>query len=256
MPTTRRDVSILFDGSFEGFLCVLYAYFYDGVSPLIIQEDDNHQPTLDTEEYFCITDYDKAEKVHQAVNKKISPTAGHHLGNAFLADREDRYMTLFQYLLLGFKVGSRIDDSLQQDCVLRTHKLSRQVGREAHLLTGFSRFEETQGGIFYCPLEPNNYVLPILAEHFSDRMMNQSWIIHDKARGKAAVYNGMEYVIADVPRSAQVTHTENEARIQDLWLTFFDSVNIKERVNPKVQRNLIPYYFRKSMTEFKLRSGQ
>ena len=250
---SRRDVSILFDGTLEGFYCVLHAYYYDGVSPLIIQEEDSHQPTLDTEEYFCITDYEKAEKVHRAVNNKISSLAARHIASAFLADREDRYMTMFKYLLLGFKVGWKVDDHLQEDCVLRIHKLSKQVGREGHLLTGFCRFEETQGGIYYCPVEPNNYVLPILAEHFSDRMMNQSWIIHDKSRGKAAVYNGMEYVIADVPKTAQVQHTENEAHIQDLWVTFYDAINIKERVNPKVQKRLLPLYFRKLMTEFKLR---
>jgi len=250
----RRDVSILFDGTLEGFLCILHAYFYDGVSPLIIQEDNCHQPTLDTEEYFCVTDYEKATKVHHAINEKISTHSAQTLANAFLADREDRYMTMFRYLLLGFKVGWKVDDHLQEDCVLRMRKLSRQVGREAHLLTGFCRFEETQGGIYYCPVEPNNYVLPILAEHFSDRMINQSWIIHDKSRGKAAVYNGEEYVIANVPKAAQVTHTENEAYIQDLWVAFFDSINIKERINPKVQKRLLPLYFRKMMTEFKIKS--
>jgi len=252
-PTKRRDAAILFDGSLEGFLCILHAYYYEHVSPLVIQEEGHHQPTLDTEEYYVITDNNQAIKVQQAIRKKISPLAEHHLYNALLADGEERFMAIFRYLLLGFKVGAIVDDHLQQECVLRVHKLSRYVGREAHLLTGFSRFEETQGQIFYCSLEPNNYVLPILAEHFSDRMMNQAWIIHDKRRGKAAVYNGETYVIADVPKSAQVQHTENEAHIQDLWRTFFNSVNIKERVNPKVQRNLLPLYFRKSMTEFKIK---
>jgi len=251
MPSKKRDVSILFDGTLEGFFCVVHAYFYDGVSPLIIQDENSFQPTLDSQDYFVITELEKAAKVHHAINKKISPSAVHNISNAFLADHEDRFMAMFNYLLLGFKIGAKIDDNLQEDCVLRVHKLSRQVGREGHLLTGFCRFEETSSGIFYCPIEPNNYVLPILAEHFCDRMIDQSWIIHDKTRNKAAVYNGAEYVIANVPKSAIVKHSKNESHIQDLWLTFFDAVNIKERVNPKVQRNLLPLYFRKSMTEFK-----
>jgi len=251
-PVRKRDAAVLFDGSLEGFLCTLHAYYYEGVSPLIIQEEGHHQLTLDTEEYYVVTDYDQAVRIQQAIRKKISPAAEDNIARAFLADGDDRFMAMFKYLLLGFKVGAVVDDHLQQDCVLRVLKLSRHVGREAHLLTGFCRFAETDGQIYYCSIEPNNYVLPILAEHFSDRMMNQAWIIHDKRRGKAAVYNGEAYVIADVPRSAQVAHSENEAQIQDLWRTFFHSVNIKERKNPKVQRNLLPLYFRKSMTEFQL----
>jgi len=249
MPA-RRDVAVLFDGSIEGFLCIVHAYYYKHISPLIIQVEESHQPTLDTEEYHIITDADTAKTVHQGIIKKISPDAWHHVVNAFLADGEDKFMAIFRYLLLGFKTGRNLDDHLQQDCVLRVHKLARQVGREAHLLSGFCRFAETSGQIYYCYINPINYVLPILAEHFSDRMMNQAWIIHDKKHGKAAVYNGETYVIADVPKDANVQYTENEDKIQDLWVTFFHSLAIKERVKPKLQRNLLPLHFRKSMIEF------
>ena len=249
MPN-RRDAAILFDGSIEGFLCIVHAYYYDHVSPLIIQMQDNYQQTLDSEEYYISTDDEKAANVQQAIQNKISPDAWHRVASAFLAGYDDKYMAIFHYILLGFKVGAGVDDYMQHDCVLRVRKLSRYVGREAHLLTGFCRFAETEGQIYYCAISPVNYVLPILAEHFCDRMMNQAWIIHDKTHGKAAVYNGETYVIADVPKSVQVQHTENEAGIQDLWTTFFHSVAIKERINPKVQRNLLPLYFRKSMVEF------
>jgi len=245
-----RDVAILFDGSLEGFLCVLHAHYYQKVLPLVIQPENNYQPTLEVEEYCVQTDYDIATHVHQAIRKKISPTAQYKMTNAFLAHDDDRFMAIFNYLRLGFKTGAAVDDHMQQDCVMRVRKLAQQVGREAHLLTGFCRFSETEGQIYYCSIEPINYVLPILAEHFCDRMMNQAWIIHDKTYGRAAVYNGKEYAIADVPRAVNIKNVENEAHIQDLWRTFFHSVNINERVNPKVQKNLLPLYFRKSMTEF------
>jgi len=223
------------------------------VSPLIIQEEDCHQPTLDTEEYHVLTDASLAARVQAGIAKKISSEAWHYIASAYLAYGEDKYMAMFRYTILGFKTGSAINDHLQEDCVLRVQKLAKQVGRETHLLKGFCRFEETAGQIYYCPIEPTNYVLPMLAEHFSDRMMNQAWIIHDKRRGLAAVYNGETYVITDVPKTAQVQHTANEAQIQDLWVTFFNSLAIKERINPKLQRNLLPLYFRKSMTEFAIK---
>jgi len=247
---TRREAAILFDGSLEGFLCIVHAYYYDGVSPLIIQVQDNYQQTLDSEEYVIQTDGEKAAKVQQGIRKKISQDAWYSVYYAFLAGYDDKYMAIFRYIILGFKVGAVVDDHLQQDSVLRVRKLSRYVGREAHLLTGFCRFAETEGQIYYCAISPVNYVLPILVEHFCDRMMNQSWIIHDKTYCKAAVYNGEDYIIAEVPASVQVKHSENEADIQNLWTTFFHSVTIKERINPKVQRNHLPLHFRKSMVEF------
>ncbi|MCL2378886.1 MAG: TIGR03915 family putative DNA repair protein [Defluviitaleaceae bacterium] len=246
----RRDVAILFDGTFEGYLCIIHAYYYERVSPLIIQEEDHHQPTLDTEEYHIITSASVASQVQGGIISKISQQAWHYVTSAFLSNGEDKFMAIFRYLQQGFKAGPLIDNHLQQDCVLRVHKLARQVWRESHLLTGFCRFEETTNQIFYCPIDPINYVLPILAEHFSDRMMNQAWIIHDKKHGKVAVYNGETYIITDAPKTANVQHTENEAQIQELWHTFFNSVAIKERINPKLQRNLLPLHFRKSMTEF------
>ena len=249
----RREVAVLFDGSIEGFLCILYAYYYEGISPLIIQVDGHHQPTLDTEEYFVAADHERAERVQKAIRGKISYSAEHTMAYAFLAEDDDRFMVMFRYLVLGFKVGAALDNHMQEDCVLRVRKLARQVGRETHLLKSFCRFEETEGQTYYCPITPSNYVLPLLAEHFSDRMMNQAWAIHDKRRNKAALYNGETYVIADVPENVNVQHTNNEAHVQALWKTFFNSVNIKERVNPKVQRNLLPLYFRKNMTEFQIK---
>ena len=247
----RREVAVLFDGSLEGFLCIIHAYYYERISPLIIQIEGLHQPTLDSEEYHILTNTDDAHRVQQGIIKKISPEAWDRLVKAFLSDGEDKFMAMFRYVILGFKTGSSLDDHLQQDCVLRVRKLSQQVGREAHLLTGFCRFAETDSQIYYCEISPNNYVLPILAEHFSDRMMNQAWIIHDKKHGKAAVYDGNSYIIADVPKSAQIQFAENEDNIQDLWVTFFHSVTIEERIKPKLQRQLLPLYFRKSMVEFK-----
>jgi len=245
-----RELAVVFDGSLEGFLCVVYAHYYDKIKPIDIQKEGEYQNTLCADEYYIPTDFDKAARVQKGIRKKISLQAEDYLSYAFLSEDESRYMSLFRYLLLGFKLGKSIDCHLQEDCVLAVHKLARYVGREAHLLTGFSRFAETKQGIFYCSIAPKNNVLRILAEHFSDRMMNQAWVIHDKIRKQAAVYNGEYYAIGNVPDGASFEYKDKELQIQELWRTFFSSVSIKERENKKLQRNLLPLYFRKSMLEF------
>jgi len=248
----RRELAITFDGSYEGFFNVVYAYYYEGLLPLSIQTEENYQQSLAAEEFFVATNFDYASRVQSAFRKKVSNDAEERLYLASLTEDDNRFMDMFLYVLLGFKVGYLLDNHLQQDCVLGVHKRARYVGREAHLLTGFCRFAETKSGVFYCPVEPVNDCLLILAEHFADRMMNQAWLIHDKRRNKAAVYNGYEYIISQVPRDVHLEYADKERQIQQLWGTFFRSVTIKERVKKSLQRNNLPLYFRKHMTEFLL----
>ena len=250
----RTSMAITFDGTFEGFLCIVYAYYYDKILPESIQTD-SYQQTLDTEEFYITTDNTKAMKVQLAIREKISHHAEDYLTYAFLSgaiEDDSQYMNMFHYILLGFKVGARVDDHLQQDYVLGVHKMARNVGREAHLLCGFSRFAKTDNDIYYCDISPRNNVLPILAEHFSDRMISQAWVIHDKKRNQAAIYNGQGYIICDVPKGVNVDFGDDEDKIRNLWGTFFKHLSIKERENKKLQRGMLPLYFRKHMTEFQL----
>jgi probable DNA metabolism protein len=246
-----READVIFDGTFEGFLCVVYAYYYEGILPLSIQSGDDYRPTIAQEEYFVVTDSERARKVEAAIKKKISQDAANRVGCAFLADADDRYINLLHYIVFGFKAGHMVDSHMQHDFVLRVHKLAREVGREAHKLTGFCRFAETEQGMYYCPITPVHHVLLPLAEHFSDRMMNQSWVIHDKRRNKAAVYNGHEYTFVEVAHGGgPVVFASNEAFIQNLWVVYFNTLAIEARKNPRLHRQMLPLHFRGNMTEF------
>jgi len=39
-------------------------------------------------------------------------------------------------------------------------------------------------------------------------------------------------------------------KYEQLWKTFFETIAIKERTNPKCQRNLMPLWIRAHMNEF------
>lgn len=252
MGAAMPKLTATFDGSFDGFLCIVHAFYYEKIEPLFIQSDGDYQQSLETEEYYIATDFDKAMKVLLGIRRKISVQAEDYLTFAFLATDEGRFMDMFRYVVLGFKVGRAVDDYMQLDYVLGVHKRARYVGREAHLLSGFCRFSETQSGVFYCDISPVNDVLQVLAEHFSDRMIGQAWVIHDKGRNRAAVYDSQRYIICDVPKDVQVEYVDREGLIKDLWGTFFNSVTIKSRINKKLQQNHLPLRFRKYMTEFNL----
>ena len=254
-----ESISVTFDGTFEGFLSVVYAVYYEKLAPATIQAENCEQLTLfgttveaeesDIGSRYITTDEKKAFRVFSAIREKISPEAADHILYAFLANDEGRFLPMLHYIKLGFSVGHMINSHLHESCVRLVQKLAKQVGREAHLLYGFCRFEETSTA-FYCPITPKNDVLQLIASHFSRRMMNELWVIHDKVRKKAAVYDGKSYVILPAD-DAEITHTAEEAETRELWTAFFKALVIKERVKPKLQRQLLPLHFRKNMTEFK-----
>jgi len=246
-----RPVIVTFDGSFDGFLCVVYAHYYHKVQPLIIQPADHAQLTLNEEVRHISTEPGQAARVLDGIRKKISDEAASHVYYAFLSYDDDKYMALFWYIKRGFAIGHMIDSHLTEDCVRKIHKMAQHAGREAHLLFGFCRFAETTSGVYYCEITPKNDVIAVVANHFSQRLMNQAWIIHDKKRGQAAVYNCESYVIATVPHDATFEYAPSEKETQDLWAAFFTTLAIESRKNPKLQRQLLPLYFRKNMTEFK-----
>ena len=247
----RRSVVVLFDGTYEGFLCVVYAFYYEGIMPLSIELRSNYQQSFDSEVYYADTDYDRALRVQQGIQEKISDSALDYIVRASLHGDNDKYMDMFKYLLLGFKVGADVDAHMQQDYVMKVHKLARMVGRESHKLIGFCRFAKTHSGVFYCVITPSHDVLNFLAEHFCQRMMGQPWVIHDKTRRQAAVYDGSAYTVVAVENDVEVQYSDDEAEVQDLWVNFFNTLAIKERTNPRCQRNMLPMYFRKNMVEFK-----
>ena len=247
---TRRNVAVLFDGSFDGFLCVVYAVYYEKIMPLSIQMESQAQLVLDVESCYINTNSERAARVFSAIREKVSIDASYYVYNAFLSYDESRFQSILGYIKLGFKLGHIVDSHLQQDCVRHVHKMANHVGRERHLLLGFCRFAETKQGVYYCEITPKNDVLLLVADHFSQRLMNQQWVIHDKRRGQAAIYDGEYYIIADTPKDATVVYAEGEAETQELWVAFFNALAIDARKNKKLQRQLLLLYFRGNMTEF------
>ncbi|MCL2351039.1 MAG: TIGR03915 family putative DNA repair protein [Firmicutes bacterium] len=247
--TGRESLCALFDGSLEGFLCVIFDRYYNKHHFDRVCPEEEYQQSLGAEYIYISTDFGKAGRVMDGIGAKISPDAKWKVWRCFLAADERKYAALYEYILLGFRVGAEVDGHLRNDSVLLVHKLAAYVGKEAHLLKGFCRFARTASGVYYAPITPVNNPLPILAEHFKDRLGNQAWIIHDKRHGLAAVYDGNDYTIQKVPKRAEVELAEDEM-YQELWRAFHESIGIETRRNYKLQRKMLPLRYRENITEF------
>jgi len=239
----------IIDGSFDGLLTVVFARYYDKLAPDDIVAQDMYQQRLGADYVSVETDADKAKRVFDAL-VKAAPEAAENAFYAFSAPGDDRYMDIFKYIILAFSKGNAVDRYLKLDCVRNTIRMRQFAGMETHKLHGFVRFAQTRSGVLYSEIAPVNDVLYFVALHFTERLISEAWIIHDVKRKKAAVYNTEEMVLADTGGHTDVELIPGEEHFQDLFIGFLESVAIKERTNPKLQRQLLPNRYRPYMAEF------
>jgi hypothetical protein len=109
--------------------------------------------------------------------------------------------------------------------------------------------------ILYSRISPDHEVLEFLAPHFTDRFRNDPFIIHDTKRGKALVAWRGKWHIADFTSrdAALLGNTEGEDAYREMWRGYFDTIAIRERTNPRCQRNLMPARYWQNLPEMQLR---
>lgn len=238
----------LYDGTFEGFLtCVHFHYYHDKANN--ISEKSSYQPNLMVSYYEVPTDFEMADKVYKAIQKKISPYDLQRIYKVFKSNVPEREIHLLNYIRLGFKVGPKISLLHGNAYVSPVEKIEKTFSNEVHRMIELLRFSVLESNILYAVFEPDHDVLEFLWKHFTDRFKHESFIIHDKKRGKALLYHGGDWYISQFNDEHLLPYTKEEEQYRKLWKQYFDSIAIKERINPRCQRNFMPIRYWKHLTE-------
>jgi probable DNA metabolism protein len=241
--------TVIYDETFEGLLTAVHYILKmgwkmaeivpsDSVCGLLFNgepvETDNRKVRLVLEEYLDI------------VGKK----AMRDLFLCFLADRCPRERLILDYLLLTFIEKKNITGLIHRDVVKRFMTTVRRVSHEIHRFTGLLRFQEIADGSFYAPFEPDNNIIVPLARHFSKRMPDVCWMIHDRGRKLGIFWDGKEFLSAELNSvKDQFALAEKELFFQSCWTSFHKKVSIEERRNPDLQRQFMPLRYWKYLTE-------
>jgi len=90
------------------------------------------------------------------------------------------------------------------------------------------------------PLQPCLQYYRFNIRPFVRRLSDQFWIIHDTKRNFAAVYNTSKCVFTDLPAELQYQSAKTDDQFEELWKNYFNSICIKDRVNPKLQKQTCP----------------
>lgn len=237
----------IYDGTFEGLLTSIYEAYYRRQEPSGILKSENLQQNLFDECIYIETDFEKSQKVYESIRKKVSQRALQHVYYTYLSDYTDSGTLIYRYLKLGFKVGGKIDSMLSDQRVLDVHNTSKKVSFERHRMLGLLRFKKVSDNLFYAAIEPDHNIVPVLASHFAKRFSDQNFIIHDLKRKHAVFYNTSKWVLTDFDEVLPDSFDERD--YEKLWKEYFKSIAIKERVNPRLQKQFMPKRYWIHLTE-------
>ena len=239
----------IYDGSFDGFLSVIYACYYHN-SPECIERERIYNFNVLYEDKIIETDLANSNKVYKAILEKISEDTLIHVYQGFLSESPGIELKLLKYIQLGFKMGSKVNDLLSDETVNEVHKYSRKVGFEAHRFLGLVRFQEFKG-ILYSSIEPTYNILELIGNHFKERLANEKWVIHDVKRKIGIVYENNEWILRELKFEKIESHEKEELFYQNLWKVFHKSISIKERSNERLQMQHMPKKYWNNLIEMK-----
>ena len=241
----------LYDGSFDGFLCCVYAHYYCGSASAIYAVDGFQQQLGET----CAVverDDEKAKKVYEAMEEKLGDEIVSKAYRCFLAEDLEKDTRILNYLRLCFRYGPQVDGYRTHPWILPIHELDKKVSGQVHRYLGILRFSDIQG-VLYAAYTPDYDMTRILMPHFADRFKREQFIIHDRRRQKAGVYARGQWLERDVDVDLLQYRSEKERNLEALWKGYFEHIAIEARKNPKLQAHFVPKRYRSFVTEFQPR---
>lgn len=253
-----KETTLIYDGSFNGFLTCVFKAFEEKLHVADIQKNGQAQNGLFSETETVFTHVKKAKRVWNGVRNK-SFNAISNIYFAFLSETEGVEMLCFDYIkkLMSAKGGKQKDFS--DETMRYIAQLARKVGREKHRMEAFVRFQLTKDDIYFANIEPDFDVLPLISKHFRKRYADQQWLIYDVKRRYGIFYNleGVEIVSLNLDEvhfnrtRKSKAFIEAEYDYQDLWNIYFKSTNIKSRINRKLHTQHVPKRYWKYLSEKK-----
>lgn len=245
--TYRTDIAYSYDGSFDGFLsCVFESYSHKELPYEIVSQEEEQGFLLPARP--IATDPEKAGRVWRSIPEKISPEAREMVRLGWLTSHPHKELLLLRFLRLGFSCGAQVTDMLADDTVRTLDEAVLHLRREAHKFTGFVRFS-VHNGALAAVIEPRNQVLSEIRAHFCDRFASETFMIYDKAHRQALIHEPGRDAIISVDKLDMPELDHKEVEFRRLWKRFYDTIAIRERINPRLRMNHMPKHYWKQLPE-------
>ena len=149
-------------------------------------------PLFYDEVFTVVTDTAKAERVWKGVQKKLSAGALRCLTQCWLAEEAETPMVLFRYIRKVVDAPRSIETNFADPDVLAFARMWKRVSGERWHLIQFIRFQKAADGTYFAAVEPEKNALPLVIDHFRDRLGDQRWVVYDVGRGYGFYFDGQE----------------------------------------------------------------
>ena len=252
-------MTYIYDGTFDGFLTVVFDIYATKQSPVQIISERLYQPGFFDTTAQIDTDAAKSERVWNGIVARSNKQVTRMIYLAFASELPDVEMILFGYLEKLFADTTRkFHKNMLDDHSFELYQISRKVGLEIHRFQGFVRFQETSDGLFFSAIEPDNDILTFLAPHFARRYGAQSWVIYDLRRDKGIFWKKpdiLEIILTDKQFNSitgdilQKVKSEDEDLYRSLWKAYYKAISIPERKNTRLMLRLLPRRYWKYLPE-------
>lgn len=250
----------IYDKTFEGLLTVVFDAYYRKISPDALLSEEDLLPLFYDEVWTVVTDEEKAGRVWRGLQKKLSVSALACVAQSWLSELPEIGMLLFRYICKAIDAPRSIETNFADPDVLELAKIWKKVDWERLRLLQFVRFQKAADGTFFAAYEPQFNALPLTIEHFKDRFADQKWLIYDLKRRYGFYYDLQTVTEVTFDEESREGHLitgmldeslmdKDERLFQQLWKTYFKSITIKERLNPRKHKQDMPVRYWKYLTE-------
>ena len=250
---------LIYDGSFEGLLSVIFYVFEFKLTNVSIQKRECSQQNFFDAEEEIITDTVKATRVWKGLSRKVSTQSRQKIYKAYLSEIPKIENVILHFIKRMFSSEIPIENDYSDPAILEIDKVVKKVNREKHRMDAFVRFRLTNDGMYFAIIEPDFDVLPLNTEHFKKRYADQKWLIYDLKRKYGIYYDLQKVTIVNLEISSEVNSTNkalnyftvDEKKFQELWVIYFKNSNIPSRKNMPLHINHIPKRYWKYLPEKK-----
>ena len=228
----------LYDGSFLNLLSLITFLIKNNLKPSNIVDNNYNPNLLDNIINLKINNNSKIiTNIKNIWGKEVLKV----MFNVYLSADQYKELTIYYLFLNCLKYKSNILNMRNLKCVDKSLKIAKYVSGEAHKLKGFVRFQELTNHVLYAEISPTNNCLLILSEHFKKRLSNEYWLIKDTKRNIISIYDKKNYYLISASNlKMNIELNKEELKYEDLWLTFYNTIGIKERRNDKLRISFMP----------------
>lgn len=242
-----------YDGSFAGFLTCVFDSYVNREEPVEFCTPEDPCCSLYPLR-TVITDEEHARRMYRSLAVKLGRDGRALVSRGFLTCLPDRELWLWRLIQTGYRRGPAITRDLTDPVVDKVRKAVYHLDHEAHQFTGFVRFSELEG-VLVGEIEPKNRVLPLLRPHFCGRYPQERFVLHDRTHGEALFHQPGKWAILPVEDFQMGPADETELNYRRMWRSFYDTIAIEGRYNPKCRMTHMPKRYWGMMTEFQSEEG-